>query len=93
MDGPVGFPAGHGAERRGDGAGGAAEPLLQLALAEISQCYESLAAFYRLGDAVAAECRIFLRRWATLMVNGAKPTNAQMNSVKKALIKRYQRRP
>ncbi len=38
--------------------GGAAEPLLQLALAEISQCYESLAAFYRLGDALIAAERL-----------------------------------
>jgi len=38
--------------------GGASEPLLQLALAEISQCYESLAAFYRLGDALIAAERL-----------------------------------
>ncbi len=43
---------------------GASEPLLQLALAEISQCYESLAAFYRLGDALIAAERLpdFFRR-------------------------------
>ena len=37
---------------------GASESLLQLALAEISQCYESLAAFYRLGDALIAAERL-----------------------------------
>ncbi len=38
--------------------GGSAEDLLQSALAEISQCYESLAAFYRLGDALIAAARL-----------------------------------
>jgi serine phosphatase RsbU (regulator of sigma subunit)/anti-sigma regulatory factor (Ser/Thr protein kinase) len=38
--------------------GGASEALLQSALAEISQCYESLAAFYRLGDALIAAARL-----------------------------------
>jgi serine phosphatase RsbU (regulator of sigma subunit)/anti-sigma regulatory factor (Ser/Thr protein kinase) len=43
---------------------GAAEGLLQAAMAEISQCYESLAAFYRLGDALIAAERLpdFLRQ-------------------------------
>jgi serine phosphatase RsbU (regulator of sigma subunit)/anti-sigma regulatory factor (Ser/Thr protein kinase) len=36
----------------------AAEHLLQSALAEISQCYESLAAFYRLGEALIAAERL-----------------------------------
>jgi len=34
------------------------DQLLQSALAEISQCYESLAAFYRLGDALIAAERL-----------------------------------
>ena len=38
--------------------GGSSEALLQSALAEISQCYESLAAFYRLGDALIAAARL-----------------------------------
>jgi serine phosphatase RsbU (regulator of sigma subunit)/anti-sigma regulatory factor (Ser/Thr protein kinase) len=38
--------------------GGSSDALLQLALAEISQCYESLAAFYRLGDALIAVDRL-----------------------------------
>jgi serine phosphatase RsbU (regulator of sigma subunit)/anti-sigma regulatory factor (Ser/Thr protein kinase) len=45
-------------------AKGAAEDLLDAALVEISQCYESLAAFYRLGDALIAAERLtdFLRQ-------------------------------
>jgi len=40
-------------------AGGvSADELLQAALSEISQCYESLAAFYRLGDALIAAERV-----------------------------------
>jgi serine phosphatase RsbU (regulator of sigma subunit)/anti-sigma regulatory factor (Ser/Thr protein kinase) len=38
--------------------GGSSEALLQSALAEISQCYESLAAFYRLGDALIVAARL-----------------------------------
>jgi serine phosphatase RsbU (regulator of sigma subunit)/anti-sigma regulatory factor (Ser/Thr protein kinase) len=38
--------------------GGTSEALVQSAMAEISQCYESVAAFYRLGDALIAAERL-----------------------------------
>ncbi len=48
---------------------GPTEDLLQAAMAEISQCYESLAAFYRLGDALIGAERLpgFLQQATTDM--------------------------